>query len=401
MEIPANPLELKAEADPLEASFDSLLAAEEHEERIAALETGLDGVKSDVDAIRAESATMRERIERLARTGSRPSLGGGEGKAPETKSFVDQYLRRGLETGIKSFTAATGADGGFAVPREIDALIARTLADISPIRSIAQVVQTGTAGYRKLVTTGGTPSGWVSETAARPETDTPAFAEIAPPSGELYANPAASQAMLDDAAFDVESWLAGEIAEEFARAEGAAFVNGSGTNRPRGFLNGTPTPQDDAVRAFGTLQYVASGADGNFASVSPEDRLVDLVHALRPAYRQGASFVMNSSTLARIRKMKSDDGAFLWQPSLAAGQPATLLGYPVVEAEDMPDIAANSLSIAFGNFRAGYLIAERSATTILGDPFTNKPFVHFYATKRIGGQVMNSEAIKLMKFAAS
>lgn len=401
MDNPANPLELKAEADPLEASFDSLLAAEEHEERIAALETGLDGVKSDVDAIRAESATMRERIERLARTGARPSLSGGEGKAPETKSFVDQYLRRGLETGIKSFTAATGADGGFAVPREIDALIARMLADISPIRSIAQVVQTGTAGYRKLVTTGGTPSGWVSETAARPETDTPSFAEIAPPSGELYANPAASQAMLDDAAFDVEGWLAGEIAEEFARAEGAAFVNGNGTNRPRGFLNGSPTPQDDAARAFGTLQYVASGADGNFASVAPENRLIDLVHALRPAYRQGASFVMNSSTLARIRKMKSDDGAFLWQPSLAAGQPATLLGYPVVEAEDMPDIAANSLSIAFGNFRAGYLIAERSATTILRDPFTNKPFVHFYATKRIGGQVMNSEAIKLMKFAAS
>lgn len=401
MEIPANPLELKADADPLEASFDAILQAEEHEERIAALETGLDGIKGDVDAIRAESETMRERIERLARSGSRPSLGGGEDKAPETKSFVDQYLRRGLEAGVKSFSASTGPDGGFAVPREIDALIARTLADISPIRSIAQVVQTGTAGYRKLVTTGGTPSGWVSETAARPETDTPAFAEIAPPSGELYANPAASQAMLDDAAFDVESWLAGEIAEEFARAEGAAFVGGNGTNRPRGFLNGTPTPQDDAARAFGTLQYVASGADGNFASAAPEDRLVDLVHALRPAYRQGASFVMNSSTLARIRKMKSDDGAFLWQPSLAAGQPATLLGYPVVEAEDMPDIGANSLSIAFGNFRAGYLIAERSATTILRDPFTNKPFVHFYATKRIGGQVMNSEAIKLMKFAAS
>lgn len=401
MEIPANPLELKADADPLEASFDVILQAEEHEERIAALETGLDGIKGDVDATRAESETMRERIERLARSGSRPSLGGGEDKAPETKSFVDQYLRRGLEVGVKSFSATTGPDGGFAVPREIDALIARTLADISPIRSIAQVVQTGTAGYRKLVTTGGTPSGWVSETAARPETDTPAFAEIAPPSGELYANPAASQAMLDDAAFDVESWLAGEIAEEFARAEGAAFVGGNGTNRPRGFLNGTPTPQDDTARAFGTLQYVASGADGNFASAAPEDRLVDLVHALRPAYRQGASFVMNSSTLARIRKMKSDDGAFLWQPSLAAGQPATLLGYPVVEAEDMPDIGANSLSIAFGNFRAGYLIAERSATTILRDPFTNKPFVHFYATKRIGGQVMNSEAIKLMKFAAS
>ncbi len=400
MELP-NPFEVKADGDLLEASFDAMLKTDEHGERIAALETGLDGVKTDLDAVKAEGVTMRERVERLARASGRPSLGGGDERAPQTKSFVDHYLRRGLETGVKSFAATTGPDGGYAVPREIDALIARTLADISPIRAIAQVVQTGSAGYRKLVTTGGTPSGWVSEVAARPETDTPAFAEIAPPTGELYANPAASQAMLDDAAFDVESWLASEIAEEFARAEGAAFVNGSGTNRPRGFLNGTPTAQDDAARAFGTLQYIAAGADGNFASTDPQDRLVDLVHALRPAYRQGASFVMNSSTLARIRKLKTDDGAFLWQPSLASGQPATLLGYPVVEAEDMPDIAANSLSVAFGNFRAGYLIAERSATTILRDPFTNKPFVHFYATRRIGGQVMNSEAIKLMKFAAS
>lgn len=401
MDIVRNPIETKADADPLEASFDAILKSDEHEERIAVLETGFDAVRSDVDAIKADGAAVRERIERLARSAGRPSLGGGEGKAPETKSFVDQYLRRGLETGVKSFAATSGPDGGYAVPREIDALIARTLADISPIRAIAQVVQTGTAGYRKLVTTGGTPSGWVSEVSARPETDTPGFAEIAPPTGELYANPAASQAMLDDAAFDVEAWLAGEIAEEFARAEGAAFITGSGSNQPRGFLTGTPTPQNDAARAFGTLQYIAAGAEGNFTATAPQDRLVDLVHALRPAYRQGASFVMNSSTLARIRKLKTDDGAFLWQPSLAAGQPATLLGYPVVEAEDMPDIAANSLSIAFGNFRAGYLIAERSATTILRDPFTNKPFVHFYATKRIGGQVMNSEAIKLMKFAAS
>ena len=398
MEIPANPLELKAEADPLEASFDSLLAAEEHEERIAALETGLDGVKSDVDAIRAESATMRERIERLARTGSRPSLGGGEGKAPETKSFVDQYLRRGLETGIKSFTAATGADGGFAVPREIDALIARTLADISPIRSIAQVVQTGTAGYRKLVTTGGTPSGWVSETAARPETDTPAFAEIAPPSGELYANPAASQAMLDDAGFDLESWLASEIGQEFARAEGAAFINGSGVNQPRGFLTAPMAEEFDEDRPFGTLQYIASGDAGGFGA-EPDAMLIDLVHSLKAGHRQGASFVMNSATLAEVRKLKTANGAFLWQPGMVDGQPDRLLGYPVVEAEDMPDIAAGTCPIAFGNFRHGYLIAERSATQVLRDPFTNKPFVHFYATKRVGGQVLDSNAIKLLKIA--
>jgi HK97 family phage major capsid protein len=286
------------------------------------------------------------------------------------------------------------------VPQEIDAVIDTTLASISPIRSVANVVKVGSAGYRKLVTTGGTPSGWTGETDARPATDTPTFVEIAPPMGELYANPSASQAMLDDALFDVEAWLAGEIATEFARAEGAAFVGGSGTNQPKGFLQGPTGTASDATRSFGTLQYLASGASGDFGA-SPQERLIDLVQSLRGPYRQGAVFVMNSSTLARIRKFKTSDGAFVWAPSLAAGQPATLLGYPVIEAEDMPDIAANSLSIAFGNFKAGYLIAERSETVILRDPYSNKPFVNFYATKRIGGQVSNSEAIKLMKFAAS
>lgn len=386
---PKTPLETKA--DPLEASFDAVLLAEETENHGKAIAT----LRGDVDGLKGQMADF-------SKTSARPALDGAKGmpSSPTTQDFVSKYLRRGEQAGVelKSFSGASGPEGGFAVPQEIDALIGATLKDISPIRSIATVVQTGSAGYRKLVTTGGTPSGWVSETAGRPETDTPDFNEIAPPSGELYANPAASQAMLDDAAFDVESWLADEIAREFARAEGAAFVGGSGVNQPRGFLNAAVTDESDDVRAFGSLQYVPSGSSGSFAS---EDVLVDLVHTLRPAYRQGAAFVMNSSTLAHIRKFKTADGAFLWQPSLAHGQPATLLGYPVVEAEDMPDIAADSLSIAFGNFRAGYLIAERRATHILRDPFTNKPFVHFYATKRIGGQVMNSEAIKLMQFSAS
>ena len=251
-----------------------------------------------------------------------------------------------------------------------------------------------------MVTSGGTPSGWVGEIEARPETGTPGFNEIAPPSGELYANPAASQAMLDDAAFDVEAWLASEIATEFARAEGAAFVNGDGVKKPKGFLFTAPSAAADGARPFGVLQFIASGAAGGFPAANPQDKLIDLVQALRTPYRQGAAFVMNSSTAARIRKFKTADGAFLWQPGLVAGQPDTLLGYPVVEAEDMPDIAADSLSIAFGNFKAGYLIAERTETQILRDPFTHKPFVHFYATKRLGGQVANSEAIKLMRFSA-
>lgn len=370
----------------LEASFDAVLAAERIEE------------------MAGEIATLRGRLDDAVVAGQRPALDGVKGGAvdPARAAFVDRYLRQGHEAGVelKSFNGASGAAGGYAVPREIDAVIDTTLKAISPIRGIANVVRTGTAGYRKLVSAGGVVAGWASETGARAETATPVFNEIVPPSGELYANPAASQAMLDDAQFDVEGWLAGEIAREFAVAEGAAFVSGNGVNKPRGFLTYTTTNEGDAARAFGSLQYVASGAAGAFGTGGP-DKLIDLVQSLRAPYRQGASFVMNSATLAVIRKMKTSDGAFLWQPSVAAGQPATLLGYPVVEAEDMPDIAANSLSIAFGNFAAGYVIAERGETSILRDPFSNKPFVHFYAVKRIGGGVANSEAIKLMRFSAS
>jgi len=373
---------LEVKADALEASFETF-------ERD-------DGALGE---LREELAQLKARMDAQAIAAARPALSGVKG---EGSPFVEKYLRKGLEAGVelKAVTGLSDAAGGYAVPEEIDATIDRLLTSVSPIRAIANVVKVGSAGYRKLVTSGGTASGWVSEVAGRPETDTPNFIEIAPPAGELYANPAASQAMLDDAAFDVEAWLASEIATEFARAEGAAFVSGSGVNQPKGFLAQPATAQGDGSRPFGTLQFVPSGASGAFIAGTPQDRLIDLVQALRPPYRQGAVFVMNSATASVIRKFKTADGAFLWQPGLVTGQPDTLLGYPLVEAEDMPDMAADSLSIAFGNFKAGYLIAERSETQILRDPYTHKPFVHFYATKRVGGQVSNSEAIKLMKFTA-
>lgn len=339
-----------------------------------------------------------EAVEKAGLPAARPMLMGGR---PVASAAFETYLRSGsgaLE--MKAIEGTSGGEGGYAVPREIDTLVDATLKSISPIRAIANVVQVGTSDYRKLVTSGGFESGWASETGDRDETDTPVFHEVAPPMGDLFANPAASQAMLDDAAFDIEQWLAGEIAREFAAAEGSAFVSGNGTNKPKGFLQATVSASGDASRAFGQLQYVPTGSAGAFAA-NPEEKLIDLVQTLRAPYRQGASWVMNSATLAKIRKFKTSDGALLWAPSLAVGQPATLLGYPVVEAEDMPDIAANSLSIAFGNFKAGYLIAERGETQILRDPYSNKPFVHFYATKRVGGMVSNSEAIKLLKFAAS
>ena len=372
--------------DSLDASFDIVA-------RQDASDAAIEGLRGDVEEVKS-------RLDKVSRAASRPVL---DGAAPtpsiEVKSFVDGYLRLGRENEVKSLSGAVLADGGYAVPREIDERISAQLRKMSPIRAIAQVVQVGSAGYRKLITTSGVASGWVSETGARPETQTPKFAEIAPPWGDLYANPAASQAMLDDAAFKLDDWLANEIAAEFARAEGAAYVGGTGTNQPRGFLAAPTALTGDATRTFGTLQHVASGNATGF-DTSPELKLIDLVHALKAGHRQGASWVMNSATLAQVRKLKAADGSFLWQPGLTEGQPNRLLGYPVVEAEDMPDVGAGAFPIAFGNFRAGYLIAERSATTILRDPFTNKPFVHFYATRRVGGQVLDSDAIKLLKISA-
>lgn len=349
----------------------------------------------ELAALRADVARLTAQIG--AREVARPVLAGAK-----SESGLGDWLRKGVDGGfgVKAATVGAPAKGGVAVPEQIDSAIDRVLRADSPIRSIARVVDVGTSAYSRLITTSGVVSGWVAETAARPETDTPDFAEIAPPMGELYANPAASQAMLDDAMFDVEAWLAEEIGREFARAEGVAFVAGDGINKPRGFLSAPNSAAGDTTRPFGTLQFLTSGANGGFAASNPQDRLVDLVHSLAAPYRQGASWVMNSATLARIRKMKTADGAFLWQPALAADTPATLLGYPVVEADAMPDVATDSLSIAFGNFQAGYLIAQRRETLVLRDPYSNKPFVHFYATRRVGGAVVDSRAIKLMKFSA-
>lgn len=374
-----------------------------YEMKTDALEQVFEGAggAAEIAELKAAVAGLRAKVDGFAVADGRPVLAGASEEAPERKAFVERYLRKGIEAPeVKGMTAGVPSEGGYAVPEVVDAAIGALLKDMSPIRRIANVVSIGSSNYRKLVTDGGLASGWVSEVSARDETAPPSFHEIAPPMGELYANPAASQTMLDDAMFDVEGWLAAEIAAEFARAEGAAFVRGNGISRPKGFLSYPTSAQIDRNRAFGTLQHVASGVSGNFGA-DAADKLIDLVHQLRAPYRQGAAWVMNSATLAKLRKLKDGDGNFLWRPSFSEGQAATLLGYPVVEAEDMPDVAADACAIAFGNFRQGYVIAEATATRILRDPFSNKPFVHFYATKRIGGAVVNSEAIKLLKFSAA
>ena len=296
-------------------------------------------------------------------------------------------------------SAGSLADGGYTVPLEIEQTIDRVLAKVSPMRAIASVRQIGSNVYRKPIATAGAATGWVAETDARPQTNAPTLAAIDFPTMELYAMPAATQALLDDSQVDLETWLAGEVQTVFAEQEGAAFVSGNGTTQPKGFLGETAVA--DASWTWGKLGYIASGAAGAFATSDPTDALVSLAYAPKQGYRANGSWVMNRGTEAAIRKFKDANDNYIWQPGASAGQPPTLLGYPVAEAEDMPDIAANSFSIAFGDFARGYLIVDRVGVRVLRDPYSAKPYVLFYTTKRVGGGVQNYEAIKLMKFASA
>jgi HK97 family phage major capsid protein len=334
--------------------------------------------------------------------------GGGERAKPEEaahrKAFAS-FLRTGREENLsdleqKALNVTTSADGGYAVPELLDRNVQALLRDTGSLRSVANVVSIGGGDYRRLVNLRGTGAGWVGETSARPETSSPQFAEIVPNMGEVYANPAATQRMLDDAFFDIEMWMAGEIAEEFALLENPAFVTGDGTNKPRGFLAGTVNTSSDGARAFGHLQMIKTGVAGGFtattSSTNPVDDLIAVQHALKPPYRANATWTMNTSTLERVRKFKDADGNYIWRPGAEQGAPSLLLGYPVLELPDMPDVATNTFPIAFGDFRAGYTIVDRFGTRILRDPYSNKPYVHFYATKRVGGALIDSNAIKLL-----
>ena len=216
-------------------------------------------------------------------------------------------------------------------------------------------------------------------------------------------NPQATQQMLDDVFFNAESWLAEQIATEFARAEGAAFVAGTGVNQPKGFLTYATAATGDATRAFGTIEIVGTGSSGAWktlsGTVNPVDDLFTLVSKMKAAYRQGSVWVMAKSSLFEVMAQKDYQGRYVFNPTTAPGVEDTLLGYPIVEAEDMPVRAASSLSLAFANFKQGYLIVDRVGTRVIRDPFSNKPYIGFYTTKRVGGAVTNSECIKLLKFA--
>ena len=255
------------------------------------------------------------------------------------------------------------------------------------------------AVYKKPFSTTGFGTGWVGETAARPETTTSTLAELSFPAMELYAMPAATQMLLDDSAVNLDQWIAEETQTAFAEQEGQAFVSGNGVNKPRGFIDYPKIA--DATWSWGNMGYIATGVAGAFPASNPSDKLIDLMYALKAGYRQNATFVMNRKTQAAVRKFKDVDGNYLWQPALRADGKATLSGFPVTEAEDMPDIGTDTFSLAFGDFGRGYLVVDRVGVRVLRDPYSSKPYVLFYTTKRVGGGVQNFEAIKLMKFGVS
>ena len=347
-----------------------------------------------------EKMTM---IERKSLASKRPVLAASaDVAAPHQKAF-DAYLRsgdddglRGLELESKALSTAVAGDGGYLVDPQTAETIKSTLSSTASIRAIAGVVQVEATSYDVLIDHTEMSHGWATETGATTETTTPTIDRITIPLHELSALPKASQRLLDDSAFDIENWLAGRIADKFARAEASAFINGDGVDKPTGFL--THASVDNGVWTWGNLGYVPTGADGDFNGV---DAIVDLVYALGAEYRANAAFVMNSKTAGAVRKLKDTDGRFLWSDGLAAGEPARLMGYPVLIAEDMPDIAGDAAAIAFGDFSSGYTIAERPDLRVLRDPFSAKPHVLFYATKRVGGDVSDFAAIKLLKFATS
>lgn len=400
-------LELKKLVEDINATFETFKA--ENDKRIDALEKNqgdiLNEIKVDkINAALTDMESMKRQLQDIEAAANRPHLGGDtaveQAKAEHKQGFIN-FMRTGEDGNLRDLevqaklTTQSDPDGGYITPEEVDSMVSRAEADIVAMRSLALVVPVGSATYKKIHNVGGSTSGWVGEEETRPETGTPSLKALDFPTMEVYAEPHATQGMLDDAAFDVEQWLADEVSIEFAEQEGAAFITGDGVNKPRGILD-YPTVANSSY-SWGNLGFITSGQASALNSVDP---IIDLVHSLKRGYRNGGAFIMNDLTLAAIRKLKDVAGNYIFQPGLTAAAPETILNKPVEIDDNMPDIAANAFAVAFGNFRRGYIITDRMGIRVLRDPFTSKPYVKFYTTKRVGGGVANFEAIKLMKIAA-
>lgn len=386
----------------------------EHTKEMDDLKKGLgDAVQSEkVDRINSSVTELQTQMDDFAKKLAAANFaGGGDAKStPERKAYAaafDGFFRKGRDPealndlAVKAaMTTQSDPDGGYLVPTEMESTIDRVLTTVSAIRGLSTVRPISTGEYKKLVNKGGATSGWVAERQARGETATPQFIALAFNAQELYAEPAATQTMLDDAVVDIGAWLADEVSIEFAEQEGAAFINGDGNGKPKGIL-AYAAVADTKNTPFEKVGYYVSGNAGALAA-DPNgiDAFIDLTQGLKQGFRNNASWLMNRFTAGKVRKLKDDQGHYQWQPSNQVGQPASFLGYPVADDDNMPDVAANAFPVAFGDFKRAYLIVDRQGVRVLRDPFTSKPNVLFYTTKRVGGGLQRPEALKLLKISA-
>jgi len=397
----------------LKTTFEAFKQARDQE--LAELKKGIgDCVQADkVERINAEIVKLQAALDETNALIAAARIGAGSGNQAtaeqrEHARAFELFFRKGNEAGLRELEVKAAArsdsnpDGGYVVPEQVEQTIDRVLGTVSMMRSIASVMTISSALYKKLVNQGAAAYGWVGERQSRSETATPTLAALEFPTMELYANPAATQGVLDDARIDIGAWLGEEVSTVFAEAEGAAFVTGTGVNQPRGVASYTMVA--NASYVWGKIGFLTTGVASALSDATHNgvDALIDLVYGLKQGYRQNARFLMNRTTQAAVRKLKTigDTEAYLWQPPVQAGQPASLLGYPITDDDNVADVAANASPVLFGDFRRGYLIVDRAGIRVLRDPFTNKPYVHFYTTKRVGGGVQNFEAIKALKISA-
>lgn len=398
-EAPSN-AEVTALVEGMKQAFASFRA--EHTKQLDEIKAGMSGADQEAKLSKINAAIdklQKESEDAHTKIAAAQHQGGGGGGGPVDREYSTAFRAHFARGDVQaSLNKGTASEGGYLAPVEWDRTITDRLIQVSPIRGIASVQSISTAGYSKLFNNRGTTSGWVGETTARPATNTPTFSPMTYKPGELYANPAATQQMLDDAEVNLEQWLAGEVETEFAYQEGIAFLTGTGANdRPNGLLTYVTGGANAAAHPWGDIKTVSSGAVGAITS----DALIDLIYELPEEYTANARFLMNRTTQGVIRKLKDGEGNYLWQPSYVAGQPATIAGYPVTTVAGMPNVAANAISAMFGDFKRGYQIVDRTGVRVLRDPFTNKPFVQFYTTKRVGGGLLNPDVLKALKVAAA
>jgi HK97 family phage major capsid protein len=410
---------------------DELIKAKADGKSVADIEAKLAKVSADLDKQAELKAEFDEVLKKLNRPGAANEKAVGievecksfnlhlrsaaqmGGKSVPTEMTVDHYQAyksaffKSMVSGIdslepeerKAMSAGNDADGGYLLPVSTVGRVVAKLFELSPMRQICTVQPISTDALEGVADNDEADAGWVNELGTRSDTDTPQLGKYRIEAHEMYAQPKVSQKLLDDAAVDVEAWIADKVANKFARVEAAGYVTGDGVGKPRGFTTYSTAATTDATRAWGVFEHIMSGASADFAASTPADKLFDLVGALKPAYKANASFATRRDVVTKVRKFKeATTNGYIWQPGLQAGQPDRLLGYPIVDLPDMPALGADSLSLAFGDFREAYTIVDRIGIRTLRDPFTAKPYVRFYSTKRTGGAVVNFEALKFLKF---